>query len=90
MTTTVAVTQAWAAVVAGPNKFLLQNQAGYTVSYRIAATDTQTGTNGMRLSPGETHPVYVPDGSSLYACVSEQGGVTKTGSVCYSVADGEV
>lgn len=81
MTTAVALTDAWAAVVAGDDSTKnLQNTGLNPVKYRVATTGAQTGVAGHWLKRYDTHPIFVPTGSSLYARVFETG----SGEVTYS------
>lgn len=81
MTTSVALTAEWVAVVAGADtERKLQNTGLNPVKYRVATTGAQTGVSGHWLKRYDTHPVFVPTGSSLYARVFEVG----SGEVTYS------
>jgi hypothetical protein len=63
---------AYEAIVAGPIDLYIENVGGYEITYRVDITGAQTLTaEGKILPRKELHPCRVPDGSSLYARVTE-------------------
>ena len=85
-TTSVALTDAFAAVVAGADTTLLVQNVGINpVQYRVATTGAQSATADVGwLKRYDAHMIYVPTGSSLYAKVPNPGGA---GKVTYNATE---
>jgi hypothetical protein len=73
---------AYTAVVAGPVDLYIENVGRYEITYRVAPTASQTLTAEGKILPiKELHPCRVPDGSSLYARVTELNDADRPGKL---------